>query len=174
MFEIIITTSVFLVVGALIGLVVHLIQRSKNNNADAENNADITRTEKTDAENVPMQAVILCNANLDENPAVYDYRGTKDCRAAMTVGNGGRTCTDGCIGLGSCAEVCPENAITIRKGIAAVDVTACTGCGECLNVCPKHLIVLRPRNFRPGRNCIRNCPGGICGACELTESGEEN
>ena len=173
MLEIIIVTSVFLAVGAGIGLAAALIRKSGSDKANAENEDVLLKTdaendsaaEKADAEDCPMQAVILCSGNMDENPPVYEYRGAGDCRAAMALGFGGRVCGDGCIGLGSCAKVCPAHAITVRKGLAAIDPAACDGCGKCLDVCPKHLIVLRPRDFRNRKNCIRNCPGGICGAC---------
>lgn len=174
MLEIIIVTSVFLAVGAGIGLAAAAIRKNRFDETDAEIAAAQTKTdaenlpaeEKANAEKYPVQAVILCSGNLDENPPVYEYRGAGDCRAAMEIGFGGRTCDDGCIGLGSCAKACPEHAVTIRKGLAVIDPTACDGCGICLDVCPKHLIVLRPRDFRNRKNCIRNCPGGICGACD--------
>ncbi|MBQ8185779.1 MAG: 4Fe-4S binding protein [Clostridia bacterium] len=182
MLEIIIVTSVFLALGAGIGLASAAVQKSDLDKANAENESAFDKAnaekdsvfEKTDAENVPVQAVILCSGNLDENPPVYEYRGAGDCRAAMTIGFGGRTCDDGCIGLGSCAKACPEHAITVRKGIASVDAASCTGCGVCLDVCPKQLIVLRPRDFRTGKYCIRNCPGGICGACGIAGPEEKN
>jgi len=173
MLEIVITTSVLLGVGIVIGLLFVVMQKPKISEADAENHP-AEQTEEILAENtvekkIPMQAVILCSGNFDENPAVYEYRGNRDCHAALAIGNGGRTCAQGCIGLGSCVKACPENAIVIRKGLAVLEKTDCTGCGECLDACPKNLIVLRPRDFSSARNCIRNCPGGICGACDSAE-----
>ena len=167
MLEIIITTVVFLGIGAVLGTAYALVQ--KRGSDRAANVSDSC----SDKNKSPMQAVILCSGTIDENIPVYRYTGVKDCRAAMSLGNGGRMCTDGCIGYGSCVKACPEKAIAVRKGLAAVDVTACTGCGECLASCPLNLIVLRPRDFRTGRNCVRNCPGGICGACG-TETADFN
>lgn len=172
--EILIITSVFLALGAGIGLAVHFIQKPDVNKANAEEMAVDTCSEKADAEKEPVQAVILCSGTMDENPSVYHYRGVQDCRAAMALGTGGRICESGCIGFGSCARVCPEEAISVRKGIASVNMTSCTGCGVCVNVCPKNLIVLRPRNFRSGKQCILNCPGGICGACDSADKEMKN
>ncbi|MBQ8512819.1 MAG: 4Fe-4S binding protein [Clostridia bacterium] len=158
MVEIIIATFAFLVLGALIGVIWYVMQKSKTEDVEPE-------LLTADAENADLRAVILCSGTIDENPARYDYKGVKDCLSAAVIGDGGRTCTDGCIGYGSCAVVCPEEAITVRKGIAAVHPGKCTGCGLCVGVCPKNLIVLEPRTSANGRRCIRNCPGGICGAC---------
>lgn len=44
-----------------------------------------------------------------------------------------------CISCGACAEVCPEEAITIET-IAEVDQDLCVGCGECTTVCPTKAI----------------------------------
>ncbi len=158
MLEILITTSVFLILGCLIGILYGVMQKPKIEPVEPE-------SEKADAENIPLQAVILCSGTIDENPQRYEYCGVKDCRAALALGDGGRHCADGCIGLGSCAGACPEKAIVMRKGLAVVDMNSCTGCGECIGVCPRNLIVLRPRDFSGSKNCVRNCPGGICGVC---------
>ena len=161
MVEIIIATFAFLLGGAVIGAGVVFMQKPKkevHNHASSE-----AKTE--DSAKTSLCVVVMCSGTIDENPMKYIYKGAGDCRAALAVGDGGRTCSDGCIGYGSCVKACPEKAIAVRKGLAAVDVTACTGCGECLASCPLNLIVLRPRDFRTGRNCVRNCPGGICGAC---------
>jgi uncharacterized protein len=40
-----------------------------------------------------------------------------------------------CTGCGVCAENCPEDAIALTGGKAAIDPAACIGCGECLTVC---------------------------------------
>ncbi|MHC1576222.1 MAG: phosphoadenosine phosphosulfate reductase domain-containing protein [Methanosarcinaceae archaeon] len=40
-----------------------------------------------------------------------------------------------CMGCGVCVGKCPNNAITIRNGMACID-SKCDQCGRCLNVCP--------------------------------------
>ena len=158
MLEILTATFAFLVLGTLIGLIAYIMHKPKNGEAESDEMTAI-------AEKEDLCAVILCSGTIDENPQRYDYKGVKDCLSAAVIGDGGRTCMDGCIGYGSCASVCPEEAITLRKGIASVHPGKCTGCGLCVAVCPKNLIVLEPRGMGSTRRCKRNCPGGICGAC---------
>lgn len=40
-----------------------------------------------------------------------------------------------CIGCGACAEVCPENGITVGESGPAIDFTACGACGQCATAC---------------------------------------
>ena len=40
-----------------------------------------------------------------------------------------------CIACGTCAEVCPENAIVVED-FAVIDPKKCIGCGECITACP--------------------------------------
>ena len=167
MLEILLTTSLFLVLGVIAGLIACFMQKPKNE-AETENHTEETTANAE--KQIPMQAVILCSGNIDENPPVYDYRGAESCQAALVLGEGGRTCLAGCIGLGDCMTVCPEDAIEIRKGLALVNILRCTGCGECVDVCPKKLIALRPREFTGQKHCIRGCNDGICDACGLNES----
>jgi NAD-dependent dihydropyrimidine dehydrogenase PreA subunit len=46
-----------------------------------------------------------------------------------------------CTACGSCAEVCPVDAITI-KAIAVVDEDTCIECGTCVDECPVEAIEL--------------------------------
>ena len=57
-------------------------------------------------------------------------------------------CGYGCLGLGSCAAVCPENAIRVVNGVAMVNRRKCVGCGLCVKACPKNLIELVPASKR--------------------------
>ncbi|HOP86744.1 MAG TPA: 4Fe-4S binding protein [Syntrophorhabdaceae bacterium] len=47
--------------------------------------------------------------------------------------------TEKCIGCGSCADVCRQEAI-IKKGEWLVEEYRCIGCGDCENVCPSSAI----------------------------------
>jgi hypothetical protein len=42
---------------------------------------------------------------------------------------------ENCIACGTCVEVCPEEALSIRDGHAHIDYSKCIGCGECMTVC---------------------------------------
>ena len=48
-----------------------------------------------------------------------------------------------CVSCGCCMKVCPREALSIRKGIAAVvDGEKCIGCGKCVKECPAGTIEL--------------------------------
>ena len=46
-----------------------------------------------------------------------------------------------CTGCGSCADVCPVEAITVDD-VASVDPEECTECGACADECPEEAISL--------------------------------
>lgn len=48
---------------------------------------------------------------------------------------------DKCTGCGSCADVCPTEAITVDD-VAVVDEAECTDCGACVDECPEEAIEL--------------------------------
>ena len=76
----------------------------------------------------------------------YQYSGVQSCIEAMNVpGAGPKGCEFGCMGFGSCAAVCPENAISIVNGIAHIDEEACVGCGKCAKSCPAGCIEMKER-----------------------------
>lgn len=43
---------------------------------------------------------------------------------------------DVCIGCGSCAEECLQEAITVGDDVAVIDEDSCIGCASCLDACP--------------------------------------
>ena len=47
---------------------------------------------------------------------------------------------DDCVGCGACADVCPQNAITVDD-IAVIDQNACVECGACIDECPSDALV---------------------------------
>ena len=85
-------------------------------------------------------AVIACLGDCDATKDKLEYHGIETCAAANLIFGGKGSCVYGCLGLGDCAVVCPEDAICLEKGIAHIDPRACIGCGLCVKACPKNLI----------------------------------
>lgn len=92
-----------------------------------------------------MVAFVHCQGDCDKAKVDYDYVGVTDCRMMSFVPGGGpKSCNSGCLGYGTCAQVCPFDAIQVVNGVAVVDKEKCKACGKCIAVCPKHLISLIP------------------------------
>ena len=112
-----------------------------------------------------------CYFGVQDADLKYIYNGLDDCRAVALLGGGMKVCTIGCLGLGTCAKVCPFDAISMGpEGLPVVDEKKCTGCGTCERVCPKHIITLSSTTRRLMREytteecttpCQRSCPAGI-------------
>ena len=90
-------------------------------------------------------AFVHCQGDCEKASVDYDYSGITDCRMMSFVPNGGpKSCNSGCLGYGTCARVCPFDAIHVNNGVAVVDKEKCKACGKCMEVCPKHLISFIP------------------------------
>ncbi len=90
-------------------------------------------------------AVVRCGGSDPHAARRGDYNGIEDCAAAQLVDGGDKTCTYGCLGYGSCARVCPVNAISMGANrLAVVDKTLCIGCRKCVATCPRALIAMVP------------------------------
>lgn len=96
-------------------------------------------------ESVKKVAYVACKGDCNVAGTDYDYTGAEDCRMLSFVPNGGpKSCNSGCLGYGTCAKVCPFDAIHVENGVAVVDKDKCKACGKCVSVCPKGLISLIP------------------------------
>jgi NADPH-dependent glutamate synthase beta subunit-like oxidoreductase len=119
----------------------------------------------------PDIALPGCTYGVKDADTKYEYDGLKDCRAAALLGGGMKVCDIGCLGFGTCAQVCPFNAITMGpQGLPVVNENLCTGCGTCERACPKNIINLSSVTRRIMREyttdncttpCQRACPAGI-------------
>jgi formate dehydrogenase (NADP+) beta subunit len=119
----------------------------------------------------PDIALPGCTYGVADADSKFVYDGLNDCRAVALLNGGMKVCTIGCVGLGTCAKVCPFGAITMGpKGLPVVHENRCTGCGTCEKVCPKHIITLSSvtrRILKEYTNedcttpCQRSCPAGI-------------
>ena len=100
----------------------------------------------------PLIACIRCKGAPAEPKNRSGYIGPKDCRAAQIVAGGPKGCQYGCLGLGTCEEVCPFNAIIMGEdGLPHVIESLCTGCAKCVSACPRGIIQLIPRT---GNYCV--------------------
>ncbi len=91
---------------------------------------------------IPKVARVMCSGTNECAKTKYIYSGEADCHSAMKLGGGPKSCSYGCIGLGSCIKVCSNDAISIVNGVAVVDKDKCGSCGQCVLECPKHIIEL--------------------------------
>lgn len=131
-----------------------------------------------EAENTVRQvAFVACQGDCEKAKQDYDYYGIEDCRMMSFVPGGGpKSCNSGCLGFGTCAKVCPFDAIHVVNGVAVVDKEKCKACGKCIAVCPKKLISLIPYDAKLAVACssrdkgpvtMKACQTGCigCGIC---------
>lgn len=125
----------------------------------------------------PKVARVLCGGDCEKAKEKYEYYGVLDCNAANKLAGGQKACSYGCLGFGTCREVCKFGAISIVNGIAVIDEEKCTACGMCAKACPKHIIdimpkdkevIVRCKNRKSGKEVNASCQVG-CIACKICE-----
>lgn len=107
----------------------------------------------------PLVAFVRCSGDCDARGSISNYEGVKTCSAAKLLFGGASACTFGCLGYGSCAEVCPNDAICLENGIAHIDPRRCVGCGLCAKTCPNGLIALLPVKTQAVVACFSQLKG---------------
>ncbi len=135
----------------------------------------ITGKEPVAAE--PKFSRIMCQGDWSKSLKRFKYEGVHDCRAAVLAGGGDKACVYGCLGYGTCAKVCPFDAIHMNENnLPVVDVSKCTGCRKCEMACPKKVIEVLPgskavvvacHSKDRGPETRKKCQIGCiaCGAC---------
>ncbi len=118
---------------------------------------------------VRQVAFVACQGDCDRANKDYDYYGIEDCRMMSFVPGGGpKSCNSGCLGFGTCAKVCPFDAIRVENGVAVVDKEKCKACGKCIAVCPKNLISLIPYDAKTAVACSSKDKGPVTmKACQV-------
>ena len=121
-------------------------------------------------------AHIICSGDELKCKNRFEYSGIQDCRAATMIAGGAKGCKYGCLGLGTCLQVCAFNAIEITDDkIAKIIPERCTACGKCIKACPKQVISLVPyeqnvivdcNNTEKGKDVRSKCSIG-CIACQM-------
>ena len=114
-------------------------------------------------------AYVHCQGDCERTTTDYDYYGIKDCRMMSFVPGGGpKSCNSGCLGFGTCAQVCPFDAIHVENGVAVVDKEKCKACGKCVATCPRHLIELIPYKAKYAVTCASKDKGkDVMAACSV-------
>lgn len=112
-----------------------------------------------------------CTYGTGEADLRYTYSGFTDCRAAMLLYGGSKECHIGCLGLGTCVNACPFDALSMGdRGLPVVNADKCTSCGVCAEICPKGIITVTSSSKRILEDqkismctapCQRSCPAEI-------------
>ena len=131
-----------------------------------------------EAESERMVAHISCIGNCEKAKDSYEYVGPQSCKlAANAPGGGPKACSYGCLGYGSCKEVCQFGAIDVIDGVAIIDKDKCKACGMCIAECPRKIIKMIPyeapvivecNSKEFGKDVKDNCQVGCigCGLCQ--------
>ncbi len=104
-------------------------------------------------------AVVLCQGDCDKAKQKFVYEGIKDCRIENDLADGSKACSFGCLGCGTCYDVCPFDAIDMVNGVAVVNREKCTACMKCIEICPKNIIDLVPYRNEVVVKCYSKDPG---------------
>lgn len=125
----------------------------------------------------PKTAMVMCSGSCNSAILHCEYEGITDCVAASRYGGGNKACSFGCIGYGSCADVCRFDAIHVVDNVAVVDSEKCTACGMCAEVCPQHVIEIvnlkqkafvKCKSHDKGASLKNICSAGCLG-CRICE-----
>lgn len=108
-----------------------------------------------------MRALVHCAGTCEATAVRASYHGIKSCVAAKQLFGGAGSCVYGCLGMGDCAGVCPQEAIWLNHGVAEVDAQLCTGCGLCAAACPQSLIRILPARIHSTVRCSNQDKGAL-------------
>lgn len=126
----------------------------------------------------PVSARLFCGGGNDICGKKFEYRGIRNCAAAMLVSGGDKLCDYGCLGYGDCVKTCKFDAMKMGdNGLPLIDPEKCVACGKCLSSCPRKLIKYVPKKAKVLVNCSSKDKGAMvrkvckvgCIKCNLCE-----
>lgn len=113
-------------------------------------------------------AVVRCAGDKCLAEDKFEYKGIRDCRADNALQGGHKKCPKGCLGCGTCVDVCQFDAIHVVNGVAKVDRDKCTACELCIKICPRDLISLMPYDNQTEVRCSTTDKGkDVRGYCKV-------
>lgn len=116
---------------------------------------------------VQMVAVVKCAGGNNSNDK-FNYVGNSSCSVQGLLLSGKKVCSTACLGGGDCVNVCPDNGVLVKDGVAVVDRSICEACGACALKCPRNLIELVPKTAKVYVACSTKCKGkDVMGACKV-------
>jgi len=125
----------------------------------------------------PVVCVALCNGSGKTTKFLAEYKGIRDCWAAMQILPSLKQCGYGCVGLGSRVSACKYGALKIKDGLIVVDDQRCIGCGLCIVKCPQGVLKMTEKREKKflvacrsedkGAATRKYCSNGCiaCGLC---------
>lgn len=99
-----------------------------------------------------VKAIVLCSCNKSFKINRDSFNEAYSCAMVNRYSGTGTDCKYACIGLGDCAKVCSQQAISIINRTAVIS-NLCIGCGKCTEVCPLHIIRLIPKKTQEYTIC---------------------
>lgn len=106
-------------------------------------------------------AIVLCRGDNEQAQKKFVYDGITDCAAAAAMNGGDKACSYGCLGYGTCARVCPSNAIEMVNGVALIHPELCVSCRKCVTACPRGIIRMVPEDHQIHVFCSSKDPGPV-------------
>lgn len=107
----------------------------------------------------PTVAVVACCGGADAADR-FEYVGETDCVSQSAFKGGKKQCSFGCLGGGTCSEVCPYGSVEVGENqVAKVSPVLCVGCGLCIKACPKKVIQRVPKTAKIYVACNSSCKG---------------
>lgn len=113
-------------------------------------------------------ACVMCQGDCDHAKEIYQYDGIKDCRVMSMEFGGLLACNHGCVGCGSCKDVCEYGAIEVENGLARIIPENCVACKKCVAICPKNIIKMVPYEQKQHVKCMNpNFGKDVRNACSI-------